>query len=255
MRKEIIFGLIGVGVGSVVGFFVGKKALEKKLDADYKEKLDSEVAQLHKEDYVLQSEADAMVEEAKKQAYEDGRNDQHKIDYEVLLKDKKYYVDDEDDPNVLREVNPSKELSPEEDENNPDNNFYQPDGSTITVTNATDEDLHKSSRPPKVLGEDPYDPEDPDTSYDQQEVYYFMQSNTLVDDDDHIRDEVETIGRKPRQFGFLQGNGKADDMWIRNYAQEMDYHLIRKNAAVSDEYDFEERDSREADNDEEELNE
>lgn len=97
--------------------------------------------------------------------------------------------------------------------------------------------VNRKHHAPKVLGKTQIDVDDPDLKYSGEELYYFMGDDTLTDSDGNIIDEVNTIGRNPRRYGFMKGSGDLDGIWVRNYDYETDY-LIHRDPGTHSEYYF-----------------
>lgn len=75
------------------------------------------------------------------------------------------------------------------------------------------------------------DPEDPDICYEEEELYYFTEDETLTDEDGHIIDEEQYLGVKPRQFGWF--NNDKEDIYIRNNPLERDFRVNKVHAERS----------------------
>lgn len=67
------------------------------------------------------------------------------------------------------------------------------------------------------------DPANPDVCYEEEELYYFTEDETLTDEDGHILDEEQYLGAKPRQFGWFTNN--KEDIYIRNNPLERDFRV------------------------------
>lgn len=229
MRKDVIFCIAGIIGGAVGGFFGGKLLIKKKLEKEYEEKLADVAATLHGEDYILKSDAEKAAAAREDRAFYDGRNYQHKKDYEFIIKGKfpaSIEVEIEDD-DALEEVPPNED---------PDNVYQVNPDQTATITQDAVHVGYKSTKDPKMLGKDPYDDSDPNTKFDTQDLYYYMESDKLVDEYGHPMNIHDTIGDKPERCGYLRGSGSLDDIWIRNYDHETDYLVHRKNCAVEDDF-------------------
>lgn len=67
------------------------------------------------------------------------------------------------------------------------------------------------------------DPENPDVCYEEEELYYFTEDETLTDEDGNIIDEEQYLGVKPRQFGWFTNT--QEDIYIRNNPLERDFRV------------------------------
>ena len=200
MNKErLIFITIGTVIGGISGFVIGYKLLEKKVQTEHEKKLQREVAQLRPEatdqdnytekDIPNESESRDDADEEANQKYEDLIDN---LDYEI--------IDDALDEDVE-----SDDISDED----------------VEVT------IKKKHQNPKVLGKTQLDRDDPDLKYDSEELFYFMEDNVLTDADGKHVDEFNTIGNNLRRYGFFQGEGDFDTVWVRNYDYEIDYEVHR----------------------------
>lgn len=243
ISKEIIFTAVTAVAAGVSGFFVGKKVLEKNLDRKYAEKLDREASQIHAtdDDYISKADAEKIAnikaDNAYKTGFDDGRNEQYKIDYRTILKEAGY-----SDEKIEKDLRSTETIPPEEDPDNPDNNFEMEDGTKVTITSEPVHYKYKSNKTPKILKVDdvgdPIDESDPDTKFDEQELNFYIPSNILVDEFGHMMEEKDTLGSKPRSYGYLSSKGKIDDFWVRNYDHEMDYHVFLEDRPIEEDFDI-----------------
>lgn len=67
------------------------------------------------------------------------------------------------------------------------------------------------------------DPENPDVCYEEEELYYFTEDDTLTDEDGNVVDEEQYLGSKPRQFGWF--TNEKEDIYIRNNPLERDFRV------------------------------
>lgn len=73
------------------------------------------------------------------------------------------------------------------------------------------------------------DPDNPDVCYDEEELYYFVNDETLTDEDGNIIDEERYLGVKPRQFGWFEN--EKEDIYIRNNPLERDFRVNKVQAS------------------------
>lgn len=202
MNKErMIFGIAGAVVGGAVGFFAGYKLLEKKVQKDHDAKLKREVEQLK-----------TMRETPEGNDISEDENPEKK---ETEVQEFSEIIDD------LQYRFKDNEESEEE-----------------AVSDIYDEEfevkINEKHRNPKVLGKTQMDPDDPDLKYDSEELFYFMDDDILTDSDGHHIDETDTIGKSLRRYGFMQGGGDLDSVWVRNYDFEVDYEVHREAGSSSE---------------------
>lgn len=131
--------------------------------------------------------------------------------------------------NVFKEYEVNED--PAEQETDEEEDSMEDNSDDIEVT------VNHKHHAPKVLGKSQIDVDDPDLRYSSEELYYFMGDDVLTDSDGNIIDEVNTIGRNPRRYGFMKGSGDLDGIWVRNYDYETDY-LIHRDPGTHSEYYF-----------------
>lgn len=78
------------------------------------------------------------------------------------------------------------------------------------------------------------DPDNPDVIYEEEELYYFTEDETLTDEDGNIIDEEQYLGVKPRQFGWFTND--KEDIYIRNNPLERDFRVNKVRASREDYY-------------------
>lgn len=215
-KRELIFAAAGVVVGGAVGFAIGYKALKKKVEKNSQEKLDRQVQQLNDFEESLAEQYRWFTEEdekdpapAKKSAKERVKNHHDSAKNTFPSKDdvRKYN-------NVIDDVKCDDDITEE--------------GFTV-VTNSG------KYRKPKVLGKEPKDLNDPDLEFDQEELYYYMSNELLVDENGDTINETDYIGNDLRRYGFMRGNGTLDYVWVRNYDHQVDY-LVHRYASPDDSF-------------------
>lgn len=64
--------------------------------------------------------------------------------------------------------------------------------------------------------------------FDRQELYYFTEDNKLTDEDGNYVDEMECMGPKPRQFGWMANSEQT--IYIRNYPKMTEYKVWKTEA-------------------------
>lgn len=204
-KREVIFAAAGAVVGGAVGFGVGYTLLKKKVTKDNNEKLDNQMSQLVKS----------------------------KENYDKLIKEK-----EEESKNTVEKETPEEtDISQKEYEEMVDKLEYE-DFDIL-------QEQHFTHRDPKVLGKSPVDKDDPDISFPRESLTYYMGSELLVNESGDLLDETDTIGNNPRRYGFLQGRGDANAIWVRNYDLETDYLVTRTIRDISEDYDIQEESDEE----------
>lgn len=211
MKEKIIFGGIGFAAGTLVGFLVGYKLLDKKLRKEYCEKLDRVTTELNAKE----------TDSSDYDDYNDSKKAEDSKEYDKIISNLRYKVDED----TIDEENN------EADTNTTENNPEDVSDGDISV----EKEPPKKYRSPKPLGENEFDENEPDLVYPVKDIYYFMQSELLTDENGQLLNETDTIGNKLRGWGYMSGQGK-DDIWVRNYELETDYHVHRKLCAIEDEF-------------------
>lgn len=186
-KREMIFGIAGVVVGGTTGFVIGYKLLEKKVQKKHDEKLHREVEQLRNTE---NGSEESDISETSEQDVEE---------YEEIVDDLQYAVDEESEDENMKDI--------------------CDEGVEVTI--------NKKHQKPKVLGKTQMDIDDPDLKYDTEELYYFMEDRVLLDANGQAVNEIDLIGNNLRRYGFMQGEGDLDTVWVRNYDYEVDYEVHR----------------------------
>ncbi len=201
-KREMIFGITGVVAGGMLGFLTGYKLLEKKVQREHDEKLQRQVSQLHN----IEDSTDAKDTNDISDVSETEMKD-----FNTMVNDLKYGLDKNEVENE------------HEDESM---NSVSDDDVEITII--------KKHRKPKVLGKTQMDIDDPDLKYDSEELFYFMEDKVLTDTNGLLVDESDLIGNNLRRYGFMQGEGDLDTVWVRNYDYEVDYEIHRDAGSSSE---------------------
>lgn len=222
-KENIIF----LGIGAVAGFVVGYKLLEKKVKADYKEKLDRVTAQVS---------APANKDEKDDDSDAVAISPKQKDDYESLVSDLMYKASEEADEaeKAHDDISPETENKAAIEDQDAD---YEDDEVTIKRNVPT-----KKHKKPKMLkGGRDYDPDDPvGNEYEEVPLYFFVKSDQLTDENGNALNETDTIGVDLRRIGFMREDYEGpQSQWIRNYDEEKNFLVRRENFKISDWFDEE----------------
>ena len=68
--------------------------------------------------------------------------------------------------------------------------------------------------------------------FDKKDLYYFTSDGVLTDEEGNHLDEEEYIGKKPRQFGWM--NNDEEKIYIRNHPKETDFQVWKEKCASED---------------------
>lgn len=204
-KRELIFAAAGVAVGGAVGFAIGCKALKKKVEKSSQEKLDREMQQVNDLEEKLHEKIKEVEEESKSET-----------------------EPSEDDISEYAETIDDLDYNPEDEDMDEETADIYSDEFQVTQEPV-------KHRKPKVLGKEPKDPNDPDLEFDQEELYYYMSNELLIDDNGNPINETDYIGNDLRRYGFMRGNGTLDYTWVRNYDHQVDY-LVHRYASPDDSF-------------------
>lgn len=221
--REVVVGVAGLAAGLAAGIAIAHVVEKRK----YEDALDDIVEQSKNEPCKMpepEEDEDEALERVKAKVEAAKADDQQYQEYVDLVKKANAIVDE-------------NRGEPDDDEEEPEPEVM-PDGTHVYQDGDYDVEIKqeppKKHKKPKVLGAEKTDPDDPSTDYKAENIYYFMRSEVLTDKWGHVINETDTIGPNPRRFGFMNGQGKADTIWIRNYDRERDYLLHRKDGITSD---------------------
>lgn len=84
----------------------------------------------------------------------------------------------------------------------------------------------------ELMTADDWDTDYPETDYDREDLYYFTESDILTNEEGDQLPEVETIGPKVRQVGWMQS--PDDEIYVRNHPQQKEYRVIKEHCSVED---------------------
>ena len=79
---------------------------------------------------------------------------------------------------------------------------------------------------------DEWDSDFQEVLFDKKDLYYFTGDGVLTDEEGNHLDEEEYIGKKPRQFGWM--NNDEEKIYIRNHPKETDFQVWKENCASED---------------------
>lgn len=79
---------------------------------------------------------------------------------------------------------------------------------------------------------DEWDSDFQEVLFEKKDLYYFTGDDVLTDEEGNHLDEEEYIGKKPRQFGWM--NNEEEKIYIRNHPKETDFQVWKENCASED---------------------
>lgn len=84
----------------------------------------------------------------------------------------------------------------------------------------------------ELMQSDEWDTDFPETDYDREDLYYFTESDILTDEDGNRLNEMETIGPKVRQVGWMQSPDEF--IYVRNHPKEKEYRIFKERCSIED---------------------
>lgn len=84
----------------------------------------------------------------------------------------------------------------------------------------------------ELMTEDDWDTDFPETDYEREDLYYFVDSDILTDEDGNQLPESETIGPKVRQVGWMQS--KDENIYVRNHIKQKEYRIFKEFCSIED---------------------
>lgn len=83
-----------------------------------------------------------------------------------------------------------------------------------------------------LMTEDDWDTDFPETDYEREDLYYFVDSDILTDEDGNQLPEHETIGPKVRQVGWMQS--RDENIYVRNHIKQKEYRIFKEFCSIED---------------------
>lgn len=84
----------------------------------------------------------------------------------------------------------------------------------------------------ELMTSDEWDTDFPENDYEREDLYYFTEDDVLTDEDGQKLDELETIGPKVRQVGWMQSS--EETICVRNHPQEKEYRVLKERCSTTD---------------------
>lgn len=233
MNKAVLATLCfasGAAFGFMVGYYINKKEQEKEVQ--YVDPIPVE-----KEPKAEPEKSQEEVLEIKPARLARKPGDVG-INYTEYVKDLKYRQetqsppddDPDDEGDILNEG-----TDPEEDMNMKDfEETYEERLERESEESLEHAERYRREHKGKIelMTSDEWDTDFPENDYEREDIYYFVESDMLTDEDGHQLPEAETIGTKPRQVGWMQS---ADEViYVRNHPQEKEYRIFKEQCAVED---------------------
>lgn len=241
MNKAVLATMsfaLGAGFGFALGYYINKKD-----EAEFVEPIPVEKPEVKPE----KTREEKMAEEVNKHMglYNEifkpakiAKPDEPGINYTEYVKDLKYkqetQVPPDDDPDdegdILEdEVDPEEDMNMEDFEETYEERLERENEEALEHSERYKRD-HKGKI--ELMTSDEWDTDFPETDYEREDLYYFTESDVLTDEDGNHVDEIETIGPKPRQVGWMQSSDEV--IYVRNHPKEKEYKIFKERCAVED---------------------
>lgn len=213
VKNGIIF-LVGAGVGSAVGYFVGKKRAEKKAAKELQEleeyygtsekykRTEEEDDPKTGEEKKFDSEERADKETVRTLRKAEKELNTHKTDYTKCYEKETEDEEEEEDDQDETQENPGVEINEEADEYHQEN----------------------KNRPPRIisvekLGELP-------AHIENECLYYYPDGDYVTDEDDEvIEDYQRVLGDCLQKYHFDTSN--EETIWIQNFEMDTVYEVTK----------------------------
>ena len=249
MNKAVLATMCFVS-GAALGFLVGYNVNKKKQDSEdskfvepiYVEKPKAE----EKVPEVVEPEPEKSPEEELEEkflgtAYKEifkpakiaNKPGTTGINYRQYVKDLKYKQETqsppEDDPEDEGKDIPEEELNMEDYEETFEEKMEREARENLEEV---EEYKREHAGQIDIMDEEDWNTDFPEADYEREDLYYFVSSDVLTDEDGNVKDEKETIGPRVRQMGWM--NNSDEVIYIRNHPKEMEYRVFKQKCAVED---------------------
>lgn len=223
--NKVVLATLCFGAGAALGFAVGYSIYGKKEDDEYVEPIPVEKKEAEPE----KAQDDILAIKPAKLAKKDGTKG---INYTKYVKDLQYKRDSEHP----RDDDPDEETDYDEEELNMEDYEETYEERIERENEERNEQMEQYRNEHKgkieLMQSDEWNTDFPETDYEREDLYYFVQSDILTDEDGNQKPEAETIGVKVRQVGWMQS--PDDVIYVRNHPQEKEYRIFKENCSVED---------------------
>ena len=229
MNKAVLATLCfvaGAGFGFVVGYSINKKDKE---DQEFVEPIHVEEKPKEEPEKSPEGIFDIKPARLAKQPGDVG------INYTEYVKELQYKQERQSPPDDDPEDEDS-DISSEEDEI--DMSQFE-ETYEERIEREAEETLEHSERYKRehkgkieLMTSDDWDTDFPESDYEREDIYYFTESDILTDEDGHQLDEIETIGPKVRQVGWMQS--PDENIYVRNHPLQKEYRIFKEHCSVED---------------------
>ena len=228
MNKAVLATLCfvsGAAFGFTVGYYLNKKEQEK--DIQY---VDPIPVDKPKEEPEKTQKGVLEIKPAKfaKRPGETG------INYTEFVKDLKYKQEtqsppDDDPDDISEETSVEDQMDMEDFEESYEERLERESEESLEHSERYKRE-HKGKI--ELMTSDEWDTDYPETDYEREDIYYFTESDMLTDENGNQLPEMETIGSKVRQVGWMQSSD--ENIYVRNHPQEKEYRIFKEHCSVED---------------------
>lgn len=217
VKNGIVF-LVGAGVGSAVGYFVGTKRAEKKAAKELQE---LEEYYGSSEKYKRTEEEKPDVETKEESSDSEGRADKETL--RTLRKEEKELNTHKTDYTKYYEKETAEE---EEDPENVDESKDETQENPGVEINEEADEYHQQykERPPRIisvekLGELP-------SSIEEECLYYYPEGDYITDEDNNVIEDYQRIlGDCLQKYHFDTSN--EETIWVQNFELDTVYEVTK----------------------------
>ena len=219
----------GAGFGFAVGYFVKNETKKNYVDPVPVEKPEDKPTPVEKEEpkKVELADLSTLISEPAKLATKPGEKG---INYHKYVQDLKYkretMAPPDDDPD---NPEPEEELSEDEYWETYDERMER---EAIERGESIAEYKKEHEGKIELMTADEWDTDFPETDYEKHDIYYFTEDGILSDEDGNQLPEMETIGPKVRQVGWMRS--PEDVIYVRNHPQEREYRIFKERCSLED---------------------
>lgn len=219
---------LGVGVGYGIGYYVNAKKHETE-DVKY---VEPEIVEPQKVEKAEPEKSQGVKIQQFKPA-KLAMPGENGINYAAYVKDLKYkqetQVPPEGDESDISEEDSEEEIDMSKYEETYEERLER-ENKQLVESAANYKKQNKGKI--ELMPSDEWDTDFRDNDYEREDLHYFTESDILTDEDGHKLDEMEFIGPKVRQVGWMQS---PDDMiYVRNHPKEKEYRVFKERCTIED---------------------
>lgn len=233
MEKAVIATLcftVGAGLGFTVGYYLAKSN-QVETDTEFVEPIKVEKNDISKPEKIQGEEIPVKAAKIAKPETP-GVNYRKFVEKLVYKQETEHPTDEEEEKDI------SEGLTEEEEEELKEEceETYEERIEREAQENAEAVEEYKKEHEGKIelMTEDDWNTDFPETDYDREDLYYFTDSDIVTDEDGHQVDELEYVGSKVRQVGWMSAGSPDEVIYIRNHPKEKEFRLFKERCTVED---------------------